>query len=294
MRFLRAAAAMLIAAGLVAGTLGASSSPAPARAADGYWILAADFHVHGFAGDGALAPWALRWEAERAGLDAFALTNHNVTFTARVGRWLAERSAGPLLIAGQEVTSRGFHVIAVGIESTVDADQGAAAVIEAVHAQGGVAIAAHPAPPHIVGYDTAALVALDGVERAHPVLRQRPDMTGSVTEFERRARQVNPGIAAIGSSDFHSNAAQGPGTCRTYVLARARSAAGVIDAVREGRTVAADADGTLYGDPRFVAIVEAAGGFLAAPASTDRWRTFSAWSVWIGLLGVVIFGSRSG
>jgi predicted metal-dependent phosphoesterase TrpH len=294
-RFARPAAFVLIAVGLVAGTLGESSSAPSARAAEGYWILAADFHVHGFPGDGALAPWALRREAERAGLDAFALTNHNRTFTGRFGRWLAERSPGAILIPGQEVTATGFHVIAAGIERTVDANQSAAAVIEAVHEQGGVAIAAHPeAPRYTDAYDDRALLLLDGFERAHPVIHERPETRASFVEFDRRARQANPGIAAIGSSDFHANAAIGPGACRTYLLARERSAAGVLDAVREGRTVAADADGNLYGDPRFVTIVEAAGGVIPPPLSTGRWQRVSLWFVWLGLLGLVVFGRRSG
>jgi hypothetical protein len=295
MSFMRPAAALLIVAGVLAGTLDDSSSPAASRAAEGYWILAVDFHVHAFPGDGALAPWALRREVERAGLDAFALTSHNQMVTARLGRRLAARSPGPILIPGQEITARGFHIIAAGIETTVDANQSPAAVIEAVHAQGGVAIAAHPeAPRYTDAYDDRALLLLDGFERAHPIIHQRPESRASFSDFDRRARQANPGIAAIGSSDFHANASIGPGTCRTYVLAGERSATGVIDAVRDGRTVAADADGHLYGNPKYVKIVEAAGGFLPAPVSADRGRAFSLWAVWLGLLGLVVFGGRSG
>ena len=56
MRLGRWAAAALFATGVVGGSL-APRVPIhePARAG-GYWILAADFHVHGFPGDGALAP----------------------------------------------------------------------------------------------------------------------------------------------------------------------------------------------------------------------------------------------
>ena len=97
----RWAAAALVAVGLVAGSL----SPRPPRVepirAGGYWILAADFHVHGFPGDGALPPWLLRDEAARAGLDAFVLTNHNRVSTARFARRHAAGTPGPIVIVGQ-------------------------------------------------------------------------------------------------------------------------------------------------------------------------------------------------
>jgi len=72
------ASALLLLAGVAAGTLSdARVMPAPQRQ-DGYYILSADFHVHVFPGDGALAPWDLRREAARRRLDVIALTDHNL------------------------------------------------------------------------------------------------------------------------------------------------------------------------------------------------------------------------
>ena len=107
---LRSAAVGLVVAGLAAGSL--STGPPlhePVRAGD-YWILAADFHVHGFLGDGALAPWLLRDEAARAGLDVFVLTNHNRVSTGKFARRRFAGTAGPIVIPGQEITARGFHI----------------------------------------------------------------------------------------------------------------------------------------------------------------------------------------
>lgn len=291
MRYSRLASALLVVVGIGVGTAGEVSLRSPPRQAEGYWILATDFHVHGFPGDGALAPWALRREVERAGLDVFVLTNHNQVWAGRLARWLAGASDGPIVLVGQEVTARGFHMTAAGIEERVPWTAGPAAAIRAIHAQGGIAIANHPeSPRYITGYDDEALALLDGVERVHPVIEAFPDREAVFARFFRRTQQLNPGVAAIGSSDFHFDGV--PGRCRTYVLARERTVAGVLEAVRAGRTVAADQAGRMHGPPDMIRIVEAAGGFVPAPAAPDRRRPLPLAATWLGLLGLVVFGGR--
>lgn len=283
MSLARTLSAALVVAGLLAGTWSESiPDPAARRSPAGEWILAADFHVHAFPGDGGLPPWALRHEAARAGLDVFTISNHNRVSTARLARWMSQQSPGPIVIVGQEVTARGFHVIAAGIEERVNWRTSAADVIRAVHAQGGVAIAAHPVRRFWPAWDDEALAIVDGYERAHPVI-DREKTRDELASFDGRIRAMRPTIAAIGSSDFHWTGSIG--WCRTYVLARDRTAGGVIEAVRAGRTVAADRQGRLYGDPALVSAVEAAGGFNAPPAERYRWLSMGL--VWFGLLGMV-------
>ena len=276
--------AVLVLAGLLIGSWNESIPvPAARRSAAGEWILAGDFHVHAFPGDGALPPWALRHEAARAGLDVFTISNHNRVSTGRIARWMSRLSDGPIVIVGQEVTARGFHVIAAGIEERVSWETSPAAVVRAVHEQGGIAIAAHPVRRFWPAWNDEALGILDGYERAHPVIdieKARADLAS----FDGRIRALRPDIAAIGSSDFHWTGSIG--WCRTYVLARERTAAGVVEAVRAGRTVAADRRGHLYGDPALVNAVEAAGGFIPPPAERLRW--LSVGFVWFGLLGLVV------
>jgi hypothetical protein len=275
---------VLFAAGVAAGTLAPGPPPhEPVRAGE-YWLLAADFHVHGFPGDGALAPWLLRAEAARAGLDAFVLTNHNRVSTGKAARWLSEGTPGPIVIPGQEITGRGFHIAAAGLEERVDWTRGPVEAIREVHAQGGLAIAAHPAR-NFPAWDDASVALLDGHERAHPSMR-RPEPGADFAAFGVRAAALNPGIAPIGSSDFHSGAA--PGYCRTWVLARERSAAGVIAAVRDGRTVAMDMDGRLYGKTEYVRLVRDAG--VARPVTTrpSAWARASVAAAAMGLLLLVL------
>jgi hypothetical protein len=97
--------------------------------AGGYWILAGDFHVHAFPGDGSLAPWAVRAEAACAGLDVIALTNPNQMLAARLDRWLAGSSNDPIVLGGQEITHPRYHIAAIGLEHAVDADQPAASAL---------------------------------------------------------------------------------------------------------------------------------------------------------------------
>lgn len=248
-------------------------------------ILSGDFHVHAAPGDGTLLPWELRREAARAGLDVLAITNHNTTFAARFGRWWTENVAGspPILLVGEEITSPDYHIAAAGIRRTVTRRQSAASAVAEVHAQGGVAIAAHPAREYWAGYDDRALALLDGAEAANgtdPIVRKQFD------EFRERARQRNVDIAPIGSSDFHGGPALG--RCRTYLLVREQTEAGVLEAIRSGRTVAADAAGNLYGDPELVRLVRAR---QPAGRSDDRaaWRRLAVGCAWLGIIGMVLF-----
>jgi len=272
-------------AGLAAGSL----APAPLEhvppRVDGYWVLAIDFHVHGFPGDGALPSWLLRDEAARAGLDGFVLSNHNRVSTARAARRLAGNTPGPLVIVGEEVTARGFHLTAAGIEERVDWTRGATAAIEAIHAQGGVAIANHPSRGYTTGWTDEAVALLDGFERAHPAMRD-PAIAGDFAAFGTRAFALKPGIGAIGSSDFHVGGH--PGWCRTWVLARERSAAAVVAAVRDGRTIAVDVNGRLYGRSETIRIVTAAGATAPLPQTPDVWQRLAATAAWLGLLGLAL------
>ncbi len=105
-------------------------------------------------------------------------------------------------------------------------------MIDDVHGQGGVAIAAHPTRSAWARWPDAALRKLDGSEVIQPVAILDTDAGREMREFHARARG-----AAIGSSDYHG---MGPlGICRTYVLARDNSEAAILDAVRAGRTLPA-------------------------------------------------------
>jgi hypothetical protein len=265
-----------------------TATRAPIRVGE-YQILSGDFHVHAFVGDGGIAPWMLQRQAARVGLDVIAVTNHNQTLAARLGHRASLQSSGPMIMVGEEITGRDFHLIAVGIEHAVNWDQPARAAIDQVHAQGGVAIAAHPLRGFSEGYDEQSLETLDGLEAAHP--DSRNSRRGrQIAEFYQRVQAHNPGVAAIGSSDFHST---GPlGACRTYLLVRERSEAGVLDAIRDGRTVGDCERGSLRGRPELVQLVRPYRDLLGVPREDPitRGATFLVWSA---LVALAFLGTRS-
>ena len=105
----------------------------------------ADLHIHTRHSDGVdSASHVLDWAA-RIGLDVIAITDHDVIDGALVAAAMSrQRPRGPEVIVGEEVSSREGHILALFIEKLVPPDLSAAETLEAIHDQGGIAVAAHP------------------------------------------------------------------------------------------------------------------------------------------------------
>jgi hypothetical protein len=279
----RRLALALFVLGAVVDSVADPQPPRPSIESGGYFVMTADFHAHSFFGDGGLAPWLLVGEARRNGLDAIAITNHNRTWPARLARWLSSGSREPIVLVGQEVTTHDFHIAAVGIEQPVDWTHSAADAIDAVHSQGGIAIAAHPIRRFWPAYYRDALGKLDGAERAHPLIYSSATGDAELGTFFMRARAYQPALAAIGSSDFHVLGR--PGVCRTYVFARERSKRGILEAVRAGRIVTYDQHGQPWGDASLFPLLASASG-----AQSVRTGVTGAFCAWLGLFGWVLTG----
>jgi hypothetical protein len=283
------ACAIVAAASTFAVTRLSNAPPAPLQVFAGERILAADFHVHAYPGDGALLPWDLARAAADARLDVIAITSHNqmlgIHHTAPL-----DTPFGVLLIAGEEITMPRVHIAAIGLTSPVDWHGSIEDIVAAVHAQGGVAIAAHPTRASREAWDDQALRAVDGIEAAHPSMLLSPVDRADLAASYAEARRVHPTIAPIGSSDFHT--AQPLGWCRTYVFVRQANTIGVLDAIRRGRTVACAADGSVTGEASLAAAVSdacrTAATRAARPEMTpSRLATLLAW---IGLAGLAFLG----
>jgi predicted metal-dependent phosphoesterase TrpH len=279
--------------GLFIGAAGDRGMPHMPPMRGGFIVLAGDFHVHSFPGDGGLAPWDIAREARRRRLDVFALTNHNATWSWRLARALDWTSAtsGVLIMPGDEVTGVGFHVAAVGIDRPVEWRGSIEDVAAAIHARGGVAIGAHPAAEHRKAYDAAAFRALDGIEAAHPGMLESERLHLEYVEVHRAAVAAHPAIAAIGSSDFHTWAPVG--LCRTYVFVRAATADGVLDAIRGGRTVACDARGDVHGPAALASLVrdECRVDAVAPPIGDGFLSHAAAATAWLSVLALVVLGA---
>ncbi len=281
----------VVVAGVLLGRQGDAPRPAPLRHGDAV-VLAVDFHVHSFPGDGSVAPWDLAVEARRRGLDAIALTNHNHRLQWVVTQALPFHPDGALLIPGEELTSVGYHMAVAGTERNVAWRQSAADAAARIHDEGGIAIAAHPAGEGTTGFDDRAIDVVDGVEAAHPRIYDFEDGRRDLARFYARAKARRPAIAAIGSTDFHFFAPVG--FCRTFVFASERSVPAILDAVRRGATVACDASGTTYGPTELsAAVADACRAAAGAPPVGATWRDAAGlWMVWLGLLALVLVGPR--
>ncbi|HYN05957.1 MAG TPA: hypothetical protein VES67_01080 [Vicinamibacterales bacterium] len=267
----------LLAGALVAGTVMDRPRPRVPRMLGGYHVLAADFHVHMFPlGWATLAPWDTVIEARYQGLDVIALTPHNLIWPARIGKWFSRVTGGPMVIVGEEIPAPDYHLLGIGLTERVSYDQPLSGAIDDVHRQGGVAIAAHPYENVWSTFQGEALKKLDAAEVVRPEAQNVERLGSQLREFFSHAT-----LTAIGDSDYHG---LGPlGYSRTYVFARSVSEQGVIDALREGRTVVYDRT-RVYGDPALIQLAADAGGL---PSDVPAWPTPGALSLFSRIAGLL-------
>jgi predicted metal-dependent phosphoesterase TrpH len=181
----------------------------------------ADLHVHSTYSDGTATVPDVLARAAAVGLDLIAITDHDTLRGALEARRLA-RDFGVDVIVGEEVSTRDGHLLALFIEQELPPHRPATETIAAVHAQGGLCIAAHP-------YDWASASlgqAYGSVFGASPTV-DHPWHTWRVDALEvfnaslawprgacnRIALDVAQAlnIATVGGSDAHSWATIGRG-----------------------------------------------------------------------------------
>jgi predicted metal-dependent phosphoesterase TrpH len=108
----------------------------------------ADLHIHTRWSDGAQTPEAIV-EAASGHVDVVAITDHDEVQGAFVARAFARArpELGVEVVVGEEISTRNGHVIGLFLEERVPPGLSAARTIELIHAQGGMAVAAHPFHP---------------------------------------------------------------------------------------------------------------------------------------------------
>lgn len=224
------------------------------RAVGPGWF-AGDFHVHSReSGDARASLDEIAEAARLAGLDFVVITDHNTTSTLDHLVAAQQRNPDILFIPGMEVTTYAGHLNAIGTRSGIDHRVGSGssieAILERIHADGGLASINHPA--HDLGtvcigcgwehpVDPAAIDAVEIETGAvDPVGALFLDRT---LDFWMSLAVDGRIPAAIGGSDDHRagidlDFLQSPvGSPTTLVYAEHLSVAGILAGVRSDRTV---------------------------------------------------------
>ena len=169
----------------------------------------ADLHVHTWASDGVDSVVDILEHVEADGfLDIIAITDHERIDAALAGRQIArDRGMRVAVVVGEEVTTRGGHLLGLFLERAVPPWKSLEWSIEAIHDQGGIAIPAHPIVPlHLCAQgwvlrrlmlsDNPALRP-DGIETLNPTALGK----WGHARAQRFAREHD--LASVGNSDAH-------------------------------------------------------------------------------------------
>jgi hypothetical protein len=200
-----------------------------------------DLHTHTVHSDGRRRIVEMAEAATSAGLDFIVSTDHNTSSANRA--WAAAPSYGLEVIAGEEVTTRHGHWLAIALppDGWVDwryapRDGVFSTYAARVRADGGLVVAAHPSVPlpgcaWEFGYrDVDAMEVWNGLWNVDDEL--------SLRIWQQLLRQGRR-IAAVGGSDSHAST-QPVGRPQTVVYAQGLATRDLVDGLRRGRCYVAE------------------------------------------------------
>jgi predicted metal-dependent phosphoesterase TrpH len=195
-----------------------------------------DMHIHTrrHSPDAETDPFELVKAATAAGLDGIVITEHDYLWTEPELEELRAAAPGLVILAGIEVTGRGGDVLCYGVTDPFAVPRGIPwpELCREVHAQGGLAVAAHPnrwdQPFEKILREQEP--ELDGIE----VMSKNMD-----ADLRKRAAELLvkfPHFAQLGNSDSHEPATVG--CCYTDFDARIRTTTDLVTAIRARKGIA--------------------------------------------------------
>ncbi len=179
----------------------------------------ADVHIHTCLSDGKpTVEEVVDYAALKTDLSVIAISDHDEIKGGYEARKIIKKKGYDLeVIIAEEVTAREGHILGLFLKEKIKSGMSARQTIEEIHAQGGVAIAAHPFfathrgnPKYVstdgIGAITLIKEAFDGIETINA--------TPSLSAANMRADYINRALlhkAETGSSDAHIKQAVGMG-----------------------------------------------------------------------------------
>jgi len=190
-------------------------------------MLACDLHVHtNHSKDGESSIEEILRQAESAGLDAIAITDHDSVEGAK--KALAIPSS-VLIIPGIEVSTQQGHLLVLGVTEVISAGLDVVATVNIARTMGALTILPHPY--HVWRHGVArrkkaGMNAVDAVE----VFNSRYIVGSANQKAARIAKRLSK--PCVGGSDAHN--AKFVGFGRTYIDAE-KNVPAILEAIRAGR-----------------------------------------------------------
>lgn len=169
----------------------------------------ADLHIHTRASDGTASVAQILDAVTALGdLDVIAITDHERIDAAVAARHVAlDRGLPYEVIVGEEVTTRGGHVLGLFLETRVRSLRSLRSTIAEIHDQGGIAIPSHPLAPYPLCAQGWVLRALldDPDPRVRPdaVETFNPTIAGRYWHAQVVRFAADRNLPSVGGSDAH-------------------------------------------------------------------------------------------
>lgn len=190
-------------------------------------MLTCDLHVHtNFSKDGESSVEEILKQAEEAGLDAIAITDHDSVDGAKKALACTTKV---LVIPGIEVSTKQGHLLVLGVTDLIPAGLDVIATVEIARRMGALAILPHPYHVWRHGVARRKKAGMDIVD-AVEVFNSRYIVGSANTKAARIAKRL--GKPCVGGSDAHN--ARFVGFGRTFVDAE-KNVPAILDAIRAGK-----------------------------------------------------------
>jgi hypothetical protein len=170
----------------------------------------ADLHIHTAHADGLdSAEVIVDWAEHQTDLDLIAITDHDeIAAGLRARDYALRRGYRVGVVVGVEITTRGGHLLALGVERPFRMLRPLEESVDEVRAAGGVCIAPHPyswLTTSIGERGLRRLLPAAGPERLDGLELWNPSLAGKVAhEYAKVANATRWKLAELGGSDAHA------------------------------------------------------------------------------------------